>query len=397
MNHPDFIHLEALLTDLTDQGILPMAAMTVYRGGREVFRFHRGLADHESGRVLDSNTLFRIFSMTKVVTTVALLQLYESGRVLLSDPVSKYIPSFAHQRVWHTDAQGRTFYTPVQRENTLHDLLNMTSGIPYYHPGRSAVEDQMAQVWARMDDAIRAGKPWDTFTAVNEIGKNPLLFDPGTHFHYGLGIDVIGGVIEQVTKMRLGDYFKAHIFNPLGMDGTDFYVSPDRQQHLAQLYNRKNGGGFVPANRFQDLRQLSRPAYEEGGDGLVTTPDAYMTFARMLLGQGSLNGARILGRKTVALMARNHLPEALLPDVTDTMASVAGYGFGLGCRVMIDPARTGLNGSEGEFGWFGHGGSWFCVDPQEDMAAVFMTQVIFDKSEKIAVTPRIVQALYSAL
>ena len=393
----DFKRLESFLTDQVDSGILPMAAMTVYRGGKEVFRLQHGLAEHETGRKADDKTLYRIFSMTKVVTTVAFMQLLEQGKVLLSDPVSKFIPSFANQKVWHVDYQGRTYYTPAKRENTLHDLLNMTSGIPYYHPGRTAVEDQMAQVWARMDDAIRAGKPWDTFTAVNEIGKNPLLFDPGTHFHYGLGIDVIGGVIETVSGMRLGDYFKKFIFEPLGMHDTDFYVHPERLGDLAQLYDRKRGGGFVPANRFQDLRQLKRPAYEEGGDGLVTTPDDYMRFARMLLGQGSLDGVRVLGRKAVALMSRNHLPEDLLGDVTDSMASVAGYGFGLGCRVMIDPARTGLCGSDGEFGWFGHGNSWFCVDPQEDMAAVFMTQVRFDGADKISVTPRLVNTLYSAL
>jgi CubicO group peptidase (beta-lactamase class C family) len=229
---------------------------------------------------------------------------------------------------------------------------------------------------------------------MNEIGQVPLQFHPGEKFQYGLGIDVIGGIIEVVSGKRLGDFFEEEIFQPLGMMDTGFFAAPEKQGRLSLFLTPKEDGSYVSADRFQDKRQLSRPAYEEGGDGLVTTVGDYMRFARMLLGGGTLEGIRILGRKTVALMATNHLNDIQLPYI-DYMSLLRGYGYGLGVRVMLDPARAGLNTSIGEFGWYGHGGSWFCVDPVENLTAIFLTQKI--PNDIWLTVPRYIAAVYGNL
>lgn len=387
------VNIDCILDRFVDGGQLPVASAAVYQGGKEVYRHFKGVADI-SGKKVSVDTIFRIFSMTKVITTAALLKLYERGLVTMKDPVSEYIPSFRNQTVLTVESDGREKLSPAKTQNTIGNLLTMTSGIPYYHAGRTPCSTHMSRIWERMDADIAAGKGWSTFDAVSEIGKNPLEFNPGEKFQYGLGIDVIGGVIEVVSGKRLGDFFRAEIFEPLGMRDTDFYVPEEKMQRLCEFFTKGPDGSFVPANRFQDRRQLSRPTYEEGGDGIVTTISDYGRFAQMLLGGGSLNGERILGPKTVALMSSNHLNEAQLRNL-DKMPVIKGYGYGLGVRVMMDPARTGLNGSRGEFGWYGHGGSWFCVDPEEDMVAVFMTQLT--PSIHTETVPKFTTSVYAAL
>jgi CubicO group peptidase (beta-lactamase class C family) len=384
--------IDTLLGGFVRSGRLPLVSAMVWQGNRQIYRFQEG--KYQPGKPAGDDTLFRIFSMTKVVTVTALLMLYERGQVLLDDPVYEYLPSFRNQTVFQIDGQGNRAIVPAARPNTLKNLLTMTSGIPYYHPGRSLSTDLLGEVWARMDAGTAAGKPWNTAKMMDEIGRTPLQFHPGEKFQYGLGIDVIGGVIEVVSGKRLGDFLKEEILLPLGMIDTDFFAPPEKQDRLSLLFTQKEDGSYVSAERFQDKRQLSRPAYEEGGDGLVTTIGDYMRFARMLLGGGTLEGVRILGRKTVALMTANHLNAAQL-SFMDYMPNLRGYGYGLGVRVMLDRTRAGLNTSEGEFGWYGMGGSWFCVDPAEDLAVIFLTQKAPNNIQQTV--PRFVAAVYGGL
>jgi CubicO group peptidase (beta-lactamase class C family) len=384
--------IDTLLNGFVRNGRLPLVSAMVWQGDRQIYRFQRG--EYQPQKAVNDDTLFRIFSITKVVTATALLILYERGQVLLDDPVYEYLPSFRNQTVFQIDEQGNRSIVPANRPNTLKNLLTMTSGIPYYHPGRSLSTDLLGEVWARMDADIAAGRPWGTAKMMDEIGRTPLQFHPGEKFQYGLGIDVIGGVIEVVSGKRLGDFFKEEILLPLGMTDTDFFAPPEKQDRLSLLFTQKEDGSYGSAERFQDRRQLSRPAYEEGGDGLLTTIGDYMRFARMLLGEGTLEGVRILGRKTAALMRTNHLSPTQLPYL-DYMPNLRGYGYGLGVRVMLDRAKAGLNSSEGEFGWYGMGGSWFCVDPAEKLAVIFLTQ---KNPNNIQLTvPRFVAAVYGNL
>jgi CubicO group peptidase (beta-lactamase class C family) len=385
-------HINTLLNDFVHSGQLPLVSAMVWQGDRQIYRFQQG--EYQPQKAVSDDTLFRIFSMTKVITATALLILYERGQVLLDDPVYEYLPSFRNQTVFQIDGQGNRNIVPADRPNTLKNLLTMTSGIPYYHPGRSLSTDLLGEVWARMDADIAAGRPWGTMRMMDEIGRTPLQFHPGEKFQYGLGIDIIGGVIEVVSGRRLGDFFKEEILLPLGMTDTDFFAPPEKQNRLSLLFTQNKDGSYISAERFQDSRQLSRPAYEEGGDGLLTTIGDYMRFARMLLGEGTLDRVRILGRKTVALMTANHLNSAQLPYI-EYMPNLKGYGYGLGVRVMLDRARASLNTSEGEFGWYGMGGSWFCVDPVENLIAIFLTQ---KAPNNIQLTvPRFVAAVYGNL
>lgn len=385
-------HIDTLLGGFIRNGQLPLVSAMVCRGGRRIYRFQQG--EYQPQRPVGDDTLFRIFSMTKVITTTALLILYERGQILLDDPVYEYLPSFRNQTVLQIDGQGNRVIVPANRPNTLKNLLTMTSGIPYYHPGRSLSTDLLGNIWTRMDADIAAGRPWDTARMMDEIGHTPLQFHPGEKFQYGLGIDVIGGVIEVVSGKRLGDFLKEEILLPLGMIDTDFFAPLEKQDRLSLFFTQKEDGSYVSAERFQDKRQLSRPAYEEGGDGLVTTIGDYMRFARMLLGEGTLDGIRILGRKTVALMTTNHLDATQLPYI-EYMPNLKGYGYGLGVRVMLDRTRAGLNTSEGEFGWYGNGGSWFCVDPAENLAVIFLTQKTPNNIQQTV--PRFVAAVYGNL
>jgi CubicO group peptidase (beta-lactamase class C family) len=384
--------IDTLLSEFVRSGRLPLVSAMVWQGGRQIYRFQQG--EYQPQKTVGDDTLFRIFSMTKVITATALLILYERGQVMLDDPVYEYLPSFRNQTVFQIDGQGNRAIVPAVRPNTLKNLLTMTSGIPYYHPGRSLSTDLLGEVWARMDAGTAAGQPWNTARMMDEIGRTPLQFHPGEKFQYGLGMDVIGGIIEVISGKQLGDFFKEEILLPLGMTGTDFFVPPEKQDRLSLLFTQKEDGSYASAERFQDKRQLSRPAYEEGGDGLVTTIGDYMRFARMLLGGGTLDGVRILGRKTVALMTTNHLNAVQLPYI-EYMPNLRGYGYGLGVRVMLDRAKAGLNTSEGEFGWYGMGGSWFCVDPAEELAIIFLTQKAPNNIQQTV--PRFVAAVYGNL
>ncbi|MDR1302569.1 MAG: beta-lactamase family protein, partial [Treponema sp.] len=281
-------HIDTLLSDFVLKGRLPLVSAMVWQGGRQIYRFQQG--EYQPQKPTDDDTLFRIYSMTKVITVTALLILYERGQVRLDDPVYEYFSSFHDQTVLLVDPQGNRRIIPAERPNTVKDLLTMTSGIPYNHPGRSLSSDILNEVWIRMNADRDAGQPWNTRRLVDEIGRTPLQFHPGEKFQYGLGMDVIGGIIEVISGKQLGDFFKEEVLLPLGMIDTGFYVPPEKQDRLSLFYTQNEDGSYVTGE--QDKRHLTRPPLEKGGGGLVTTIGDYMRFARMLLGGGTLDGVR---------------------------------------------------------------------------------------------------------
>lgn len=363
-------------------GKLPCAQVQVWRRGKLAYESVQGLADRERGRALKADDLFRIYSMTKPVTSVALMMLVEEGLVALDDPVAKYIPEWADLGVFN-GGYLKTFQTrPCDRPMLVIDLLRHTSGLTYGFQQQGNVDAAYREL--KLVEDLRAGTLAETMKA---LAKVPLQFSPGEAWNYSISTDVVGHLVEVISGQTLDAFFDERIFKPLGMTDTFFTVPKDKADRLAALYAVGALGSKLPIAAKPDLVEapeksayLKPATFLSGGGGLVSTAADYMRFARMLLNGGELDGARLLGPKTIRLMASNHLPDG--KDLTQmsrslfSEATYAGVGFGLGFGVTIDPARTMLAGSAGDFFWGGAASTFFWVDPEEDLAVVFLTQLL---------------------
>ncbi len=388
--------MDDALKRLVDTGALPMASGIVLRHGEEIYRGYYGLSDIEQKKAVSDDTIYRIFSMTKVTTVAAMMQLFEQGKFRMTDPVEEYLPGFRNQRYIACDERTHhVVYKLVSKPNTIRNLLNMTSGIPYDHPGVTLSADMMHEIYEVIDHSPETGRPVTTIEAANMIGKNPLEFDVGTGFQYGLSIDVIGALVEIISGKDLRDYVKENILEPVGMTDTDYFVPVEKQHRFAHLYRRISYGEWESGETFKDARQLSMPVYKEGGDGLVSTTRDYARFAQMLLQKGSINGNRILGPRTVEFMSTNQLTPFQASMFQTDQPKCRGYGYGLGVRVATNPGFVDHTTSLGEWGWYGKGSSWFCVDPKEDMVIAFNTQNL--SSDKALPSDSFVNAVYGAI
>ena len=319
------------------------------------------------------DTIVRMYSMTKAVTGVAAMILYEEGRFNLNDPVSKYLPEFAKMRVGHEvfDASGkRTYYTvPAERPITVRDLFRHTTGLDYAGPKDETGEN----VYKKID--MMGGAPlvpFDLAEAVRRLASVPLNDQPGTMFRYGYSIDILGRLVEVLSGKTLDQFFAERIFQPLGMTDSGFFVPEEKWKRLAVLYAPKRGGGGIqPSTSPAQESFKKKPALLLGGAGLVSTLDDYSRFCMMLVNEGQLDGVCILSRKSVELMHSDdlgNLPRAgVLPD---------GYGFGLTFAVNVGPGKVGSVGSEGEYWWAGAAGTNFWIDPKEHMIGVFLINVL---------------------
>ncbi|WP_343521434.1 serine hydrolase domain-containing protein [Sphingomonas sp.] len=356
-----------------DSGKLPHAQLLVAREGRIAHFSHQGAA-REGGATVDERSIFRIASMTKPVTSIAFMQLVEQGRVALDTPVHHVLPEFKDIGVYDGGGAGVPFVTrPTAAPMRMIDLLRHTSGLTYAFQNRSNI-----------DAAYRAGKieSWhgnldlDGFVAA--LGKLPLEFSPGEAWNYSVSTDVLGAVVERVAGMPLDRVFEERIFAPLGMADTGFWVPPDKIDRLTDCWTSVQGNR-VMYDQGAKSAWSRRPTLLSGGGGLVSTALDYHRFATMLLGGGTLEGARIVGRKTLELMTANHLPGGGdLASLSRSMFSEsqnAGTGFGLGFAINLSPARTMIPGSVGEFYWGGLFSTAFFVDPVERITMIFMTQL----------------------
>ena len=362
-------NLDTLLGGWVERGALPCVQALVHRRGEIVYRRGFGYADLATRRPLADDAIFRLYSMTKVFTSVAALMLLEEGRYKMHDPVSRYLPAFAAAKVGEIDPAGQLLLVPPHREIIVRDLFTMASGLTYPGDG-SVTERELARVWRRIGAAEKAGKPWSTSTVLKEMARVPLAFHPGEHWRYGFSIDVLGLLIAELSGQTLGQFMAERIFTPLGLRDTGFYLPADKADRLVTMYEVNAAGQFKPAGF--DVTYSAPPAtFESGGGGLLGTLDDVGRFARLLLGEGALDGVRLLSRKSVELMRTNHLTPQQLADYTwDTQR---GYGYGLGVRVMMHPEIAGY-GTVGEFAWDGMAGTWFAVDPTEQLVAVLMVQ-----------------------
>lgn len=358
-----------------DEAKLPGALTLVSRRGQVVHCETIGSADVEAGTPVATDTLFRIYSMTKPVTSVALMTLYEEGRFQLDDPVSRFIPAFADLAVWADGTPLQYTTTFPAREMTVRDLLTHTSGLTYGFMARHPVD---ALYRTRGIGGLERVGTLETM--VDGLAELPLLFSPGSRWSYSVATDVCGRLVELLSGTTLDRFLAERIFEPLGMVDTGFHVPDDRLERFAACYQKGQDGTAQLVDPPATSSFREPPAFLSGGGGLVSTAGDYHRFAAMLLGRGELDGARILGRKTVELMTMNHLPGGgdltTMGQAVFSETSYAGIGFGLGFSVMLDPATAQVTGTVGEYAWGGAASTMFWVDPAEELIGMMLTQLL---------------------
>lgn len=353
------------MQDHVDEGRLPGLAVQIARRGEVAFSQQVGLQDVEAGLPVRPDALWRIYSMTKPVTSLAVMMLYEEGAFQLDQPVADVLPGFADLRVWKGEGHPLVEVEPLHRPVTFHDLLTHQSGLVYDDPSGNALERALAKAGMGFDQD--GPKMADLVARLTEF---PLAFQPGARWFYGLSTDVLGVLIEAITGADLGAFFQKRIFDPLGMRDTGFGVPPDQADRLAVLYKHEQGG-FVRSDMQKPM------SLQSGGAGLVSSMADYQRFADMLLRRGAFDGGHLLGRKSFDLMVSNHMGGDLASrgQAHFSETTMEGIGFGLGVSVMLDPARAKILGSTGEFAWGGWASTAFWVDPVEEMTVILMTQL----------------------
>ncbi|MBM7602918.1 CubicO group peptidase (beta-lactamase class C family) [Metabacillus crassostreae] len=365
-------------------------SLQVMHNNETVFREFIGFADIETETIVKEDTIFRIYSMTKVVTCVAALMLYERGLFLLNDQLSDYLPEFKDSIVYATNENGNVKVVTASRPILVKDLFTMTSGITY---GGNENETQI-QVVKEFEKLVKSRESLTNRRLSEILASIPLAFHPGEQWHYGLSHDVLGTLIEVISGKKLGEFFQEEIFSPLGMDDTFFRIPDEKLHRLASLYNREEDGTLIKnKNEQMDMQFHIFPEYESGGAGLLSTLKDYSRFAHMLANGGKFHGKRIIGENTIKLMTTNHLIKQQTPYYN--WDYLKGYGYGLGVRTLIDKAEGGINSSIGEFGWSGLAGTWVLIDPKEKISAVYMQQMLpnFEAFHQ----PRLRSVIYGAL
>jgi CubicO group peptidase (beta-lactamase class C family) len=343
------------------EGSVVGAVTVVARKGKLVHLETFGLADAEAGKPMRKDTIFRIYSMTKPITSVAALMLYEEGRFQLGDPVHLYLPQFKNVKVYSETGE------PVapRRAMTVRDLLSHRSGLTYGVFGSTAVD----RMYREANLLSGRGTLADF---VDRLALLPLLHHPGERWTYSVSTDVLGRLVEVLSGQPLDEFFRRRILEPLGMRETGFHVPEGSKDRLAVTYEWSAKGVRTIADH-PDRSRFTKPAtFFSGGGGLVSTSSDYLRFAQMLLNGGELDGVRLLSPKTVSLMTRDHAADATAP--ADGVQYGNGAGFGLGVRVMTDMARAQRIGTEGTYGWGGLASTNFIVDPKEQMVAIIMSQ-----------------------
>jgi CubicO group peptidase (beta-lactamase class C family) len=387
--------LDSHFARYVDDGRLPGWSLLVSRNGHIVHLSTYGERDKEASLPVELDTVFRIYSMTKPITSVAAMMLYEEGAFELKDPVERYIPSFGEARVYRNGSALAPVTEPVTEPVRIWHLLSHTSGLTYGFHHTHAV-DAMYRT-AGYEWSAPPGK--DLAQCCDDWAALPLLFQPGAEWNYGVSTDVLGRVVEVVSGMSLDQFFRTRIFEPLGMNETAFYVNEADQSRLAALY--VPAPGTREAVRYDPLGIVptSTPEFLSGGGGLASTMADYHRFTQLLLNGGELDGVRLLGTRTLRYMVQNHLPggadleEIGRPIFAET--TYDGVGFGLGFHVVEQPIKTKVLSTAGEYGWGGAASTAFWVDPGERITVVFLTQLLPSSTHPIR--PQLKQLVYQAL
>ncbi|MBN8871585.1 MAG: beta-lactamase family protein [Rhodospirillales bacterium] len=373
---------DVMRTRYVDSGRLPGILTLVYRNGMLAHTGMAGQIDRERGTKMREDAIFRIYSMSKPITAVALMMLVEEGLIGLDDEVATHIPSWRNLGVYATGVAsllggaGQWITTPTQRPMKVIDLATHTAGLTYGFLNRTAVD----AAYRKLDIAgFQAEGGLDAM--VENLAGLPLEFSPGTAWNYSVSIDVLGYLVQKLSGQSFGEFLRTRLFEPLGMTDTAFFCPEEKRDRFAACYMQTPNAPLALQDDPQSGMFTTPPKLESGGGGLVSTAHDYLRFCRMMLNGGSLDGVQILSPKTVALFSLNHLPNngqiaALAPPGSFSESGYAGVGFSLGCGVNVDVAGTRLPGTLGEYFWGGAAATAFWIDPKEKLTVVFMTQVL---------------------
>ena len=386
--------LDAYLDGFVANGRHKGSLLVVTRGGRIAHVSHRGQRDAEAGLPVEPDTIWRIYSMTKPITSVAAMMLYEEGALSLFDSVAKFIPSFEDLRVYRHGMAAAPVTVRAAEPMLVWHLLTHTSGLTYGFQQANAVDEAYRAAGFFLDPPPEH----DLASACDVWAGLPLLFEPGAEWNYSVSTDVVGRIVEVVSGQSLADFFAERIFEPLGMTDTGFSVSDADRPRMTALYAHDAASATAVPYPGVDVISAERPKLLAGGHGLASTAADYHRFTQMLLRRGELDGARRLAPRTVVLMTANHLPgNATLIEFGRPLLDLAcneGYGFGLGLSPLVDPIAAKTLSVAGEYRWEGAAGTAFWVDPAANMTVLFFTQVLFGSDDAwIGMRPLVYQAL----
>ena len=370
-------HIRTVMNRHVTEKQIPGAAGLIARRGKIAYQESFGMADVEAGKPMRLDTIHRIYSMTKPITSVAVMMLYEEGKFQLNDPVGKYLPEFAKMQVGIDEKDPQTGKAtlktaPAKRPITIRDLLRHTAGLTYGFFSDTLVDQEYRK--ARILSDLNLAE------FITNLSKIPLVHEPGTRWHYSVSVDVLGRLVEVLSGKPFDQFLQERIFAPLDMRDTGFYVPADKKDRFAKLYSPTKDGKIQPAvicatrqecvEKFPNAvpSYLEPPTLPSGGGGLVSTAYDYLRFCQMLLNKGQYDGKRLLSRKTVQLMSSDNL--GTIPGMGP------GAGFGLGFAVSKAPGEAGMMGSPGEYNWGGAAGTRFWIDPQEELIGIFMIQIL---------------------
>lgn len=395
MDKEKLSRIQTLLNESVDNKINAGVNCLVLQNGEEVGYYEAGMRDVENHLPIQRDSLFRLYSMSKTVTSAATMILVERGVIDLFDNVSKYIPSFSNPKVSLDDGT----VVDAKREVRVGDLLSMTSGLTYLggpddkNKAFVAAEELINEIIEKIDTP----NALTTFEVASKIGEAPLAFNPGERWKYGLSADVLGAVVEVASEMKLSDFLNKEIFNPLGMKDTAFYVPKDSQDRLAKVYKSTDNGLelYTYDNLGVSNKLINEPAFESGGAGLVATIDDFVAFSQMLLNGGIYKNVRVLSEETVKFMTEYKLSENYYSDIYGMMPHLSGYSYGNLLRVMTNCDRAVTLGCNGEYGWDGWTGTYIANDPTNKLTILMMRQKVDCGTDEI--TRRLRNIVYASL
>ncbi len=355
--------VDGIINDLLQQKKLAGATVMIARHGKVVYSKTFGKLDLEADKPMREDAIFRIYSMSKAITTAGALVLYDDGKLGLDDPVSKYVPDFKGIKVWNSDGN-----VAPKHEPTIRDLMRHTAGLTYGIFGDSAVDRlyREANVLDRSEDLKEM---------CSKVGKLPLQYDPGTKWIYSVAVDVLGRVIEVASGMSFDAFLEKRLFAPLDMKDTGFYVPATKSERFAAIYRSDGNGTLTPSEKQASSPYLTKPKLLSGGGGMVSTTRDYMRFLQMIAQGGELNGVRVLKPETVPLMTHNQLPAELIP-ISMSIGKRSGVGFGLGFSVRVQSAEQESSARIGEYGWGGLASTHYWSSPKDDLVVVTMEQTL---------------------
>lgn len=357
--------LQTILERSVDAGEIAGANLLVLQHGEEIAYVQAGFADVAQKRPFARDTISRLYSMSKPITAAAAMLLVQDGVLDLEQPLSGVLPAFRNLRVWQDNCK-----VPANREISVADLLNMTSGLPY--PGDDAAGQEAARVFAELDSRLHGDNPMSTMEFAEKIGSCGLSFQPGARWMYGTSADILGAVIEAVSGQTFGSFLKERLFDPLGMEDTGFYVPAEKQHRLAEVYEQTANGvqRYETYNLGIDYPMDKAPAFESGGAGLASTVSDYAKFARMLI----RGGDGLMAPAAVKRMTTSRLLPWQLESAWRSWDGLAGFGYGSLMRIMEEPGMARVLGWKGEYGWDGWLGCYFCNSPENGISILMTAQ-----------------------